>query len=292
MYLYLLQVKLVARRLGLSHIISWFSNPTYVTIAGKFNELCFWYDCTDDWSQMPGNTKSMTLLAKKQQNAILKLADIVTAVSESLYKNAKRINSNSHLVPNGVDVVFYSSAKRKIKELDNIKKPIFGYVGSIWEDRLDISLIKYLAKNKPEWSFVFIGPITIELKSDIKGIENLFFLGKRPYKDLPSYMNEFDVCLIPHKVNELTNSMNPIKLFEYMATGKPIVSTDVAGVSEYSDVVMIAEDDNEFIEMCNKALNCNNDLADKQLEYASDNSWSRRVDKIESLMHETINNHS
>lgn len=296
LYIYLMQVRLKIRLLKLINMISWFSHPMYVVIAGKFGEEIVWYDCTDDWSEMPAITEQMSGILKKQQKIMLKNADIVTAVSKSLYDNARLLNSNSHLVPNGVDVAnceIHKSAKKSIpNDMHAINKPILGYIGTIWEDRMDFELIEYIAKKRKEWSLVFVGPITVNLKSNFKSIDNVYFLGQKSYNDLAVYINNFDVCVIPHKKNKMTENMNPIKLFEYFASGKPIVSTDIAGARDYSDVIMIANSKEEFVSMCENVFMEKDVFKKKRLQYAIDNSWNKRVNQIESIINEAINNNN
>ena len=295
--LYLFQVKRIIKNFKLCKFITWFSHPMYVVIAGKFRELFVWYDCTDDWSEMPAITEGMSGILKKQQKIMLKKAGIVTTVSKSLYDIARSLNSNSHLIPNGVDISspdMNKSAKNSIPEdIKSIKRPILGYIGTIWEDRMDFELIKYVAKKKKDWSLVFVGPIAINLNSHFKNISNVYFLGQKSYHDLPMYMDNFDICVIPHKKNKVTESMNPIKLFEYFKSGKPIVSTDVAGVRDFSDVVKIATNSDEFIEHCDDVMRGESyDVVEKRFEYAQSNSWNKRVCQIEKIINETINNYN
>ena len=288
--IYLKQVKKQMRKLDLRNVITWFSHPSYESIAGKFGEKMIWYDCTDDWSKMPAITKHTARIFERQQDEIIRKANIVTVVSQDLLDKAKKINRNSYLIQNGVDFEFYSNAMNKNnsmpEDLKGVLRPILGYVGSIWADRLDFNLVKYIAEKKKNWSLVFIGPITVGSDlGNIRKFKNVHFLGKKSYQELPKYMTNFDICIIPHKKNELTESMNPIKLYEYFAIGKPIISTDIAGVRKYNDVIEIAQSYEEFVNFAENLLkNDSKDLKNKCLQYAQGNSWQRRVEERERIL--------
>jgi glycosyltransferase involved in cell wall biosynthesis len=166
-------------------------------------------------------------------------------------------------------------------DIKDIKKPIIGYIGIV-QDRFDVKLLEYLLKENPEKSFVIIGMVWPESGMDeLSSYKNLYLFGQKKYQELPNYIRQFDVAIIPHKINEFTKSMNPMKLYEYMAAGKPIVTTSIAGSKQFSQFIKIADSYEEFNNKINLILKT--DQAGVILEskkIAQENSWSDRVNQM------------
>ena len=172
------------------------------------------------------------------------------------------------------------------KEIDAIKRPIIGFFGLIRE-WLDMELIKHLATKCPDLSIVLIGKSAVDT-STLNGVKNIHLLGHKDYSTLPSYAKAFDVCIIPFKVNELTRNVNPIKLREYLAMGKPVVSTYMLEVAKYK-VVEIAETYDEFvkkIELCLKK-NQESDIKERQDSIRTE-TWQYRMEKISEIVEQKI----
>ncbi|MBI3582477.1 MAG: glycosyltransferase [Nitrospinae bacterium] len=132
-------------------------------------------------------------------------------------------------------------------EMADIPSPVVGYVGAV-DDRLDYDLIRKMAESHPEWSIVLIGPFVGVKQDDLPDMKNIFYLGGRRYNELPSYIKNFSVCIMPFKKNPLTDKINPTKALEYMAAGKPIVSTPIPDMEEfYSHIIKIGHDADLFI---------------------------------------------
>src|SRR5262249_36371551 len=131
-----------------------------------------------------------------------------------------------------------------------------GYTGTIHPDRIDVALLERVARGFPGGSVVLIGPSHLAEgdRRRLVGLGNVFFTGPVAYERLPHLMRAFDVCIVPHRVTPFTESLNPIKLWEYLAAGKPTVSTDVAGFREYAAFVTIAADADGFVRSIGEAL--------------------------------------
>ncbi|MEA2016761.1 MAG: glycosyltransferase, partial [Actinomycetota bacterium] len=168
-------------------------------------------------------------------------------------RETRKFMSNSRVGPvlilNGVDKEFFSVKDKFIPEdIKNIPNPIVGYAGKIGK-RINVDIMEFVARKLPELSFVFIGPLLDKkwVKKLIK-YKNIFFLGDKNYRELPYYLNSFDICMIPHNAGALENEGDPIKLYEYLAARKPVVTTNIAGVDLFRDYIKICKDGEEFLE--------------------------------------------
>jgi len=226
--------------------------------------------------------------------AIMKKADLVVANSTYLAELASRFNPHSYYVGQGCDVSLFdkkliSSVPDDIKD---IKKPVIGYIGVLYTLRLDIEVLAHIAKSRPEWSVVLVGPEDEAFKeSELHQIENIHFLGSKKMDELPSYLNAFDVALNPQKLNEVTIGNYPRKIDEYLAMGKPTVATKTKAMEVFSNFVYLAKDKEEYVKLIEKALQEN--TPEKEIErekLARSHTWDanaeaiyKRIEEIEKL---------
>ena len=164
--------------------------------------------------------------------------------------------------------------------------PVAGYVGTIHPDRIDVDLLLATAEKSPDLTFVLIGPNFLERadRDRLARQSNIQFVGPVSYDQVPMFMRRFDVCMTPHRVTAFTESLNPIKLFEYFAVGKPIVSTPVAGFRDYPQLVDLASTADEFAVAIRRSLTEPKEKRDARLAEALKNSWKARVDQIEAVI--------
>src|SRR3989339_864559 len=173
-------------------------------------------------------------------------------------------------------------------KLDNCQGPIIGYLGTI-EERFDIDLLVEVAKVNAEKTIAICGPVWDGVKKQMqnktRNLENIIFTGRIDYKLAPAYLNKFDVAIMPHKVNDFVKSMNPMKMYEYLACGKPIVSTKVAGIEQFDDLIYSSNDTVEFINLITKALAEDNlDKQQKRRQASKNCSWDKRVQIMVDLI--------
>jgi len=241
----------------------------------------------DDWAAF-SETIDQRLIDNEQE--VVARADLVLAVSRKLYEKHSRLNGNTILVPNGVDDDFFRAAltyeKRGSDQLFAYRdKPVVGYVGGI-HDWVDVDLIAETARRMPEITFVLIGPTLKTLKPKLEGIPNLLSLGPKPYSELISYLAYFGAGIIPFKLNLLNESTNPIKLYEYLGAGLPVVSTGMQEVVAYQadGVVYIADGPEAFSRRIADALAAARDPASvaARRAIAAENSWASRASAIMS----------
>ncbi len=163
------------------------------------------------------------------------------------------------MIPNGVDFDrYHPSSLSKLEcpaDLESIKRPIAGYTGTLHSSRLDLNLVRNTAKEAPDISFVFVGPncLTEQETKDLQA-PNIHLLGSRSYQELANYISRFDLCMTPHLVNDFTESLDPLKLYEYMSTGKPIVSTPCAGFRDQPGLIALAQTADGFAHAIRRSI--------------------------------------
>lgn len=216
--------------------------------------------------------------------ALMAKVDVVVANSTYLADLAGKFNPRSYYVGQGCDVSLFD--KKLIKSIPedvrNIKKPLIGYIGVLYTLRLDIEVLVYIAKCRPDWSLVLVGPEDEGFKnSELHQIENVHFLGSKKMSALPAYLNAFDVALNPQKLNEVTRGNYPRKIDEYLAMGKPAVATKTEAMEVFSEYVYLAEDKEGYITLIEKALRENTPEKEKEREkLARSHTWEANIAEI------------
>ncbi len=270
-----------ADRLKIGAHILWCYRYDASIFSRSQHERIVVYDCVDDWSaflQSHGD-------ASERERRLVAMSDIVFTTAQRLYQMKKKVNPHTYLVPNGVDCEHFSKPASGIPpSMKNIPRPIIGFSGAIhfW---VDLRLVETIAKRRTEWSFVFVGPIG--KKVDIPRLPNMHFLGKVSYDVLPSYVSSFNVCIIPFAHTELTASADPIKLYEYLASGKPIISTDLPEVRKFAHLIGIADGADEFERSIEIALEEDSpDRVRARQAVAAENSWDNRFQMMMNIIQE------
>nr|WP_296047178.1 glycosyltransferase [uncultured Blautia sp.] len=226
-------------------------NPMAIGAAQNVKCDLFAFDAIDNWLYHP-QMQDKTLI-KKNYNYVDNHADIIFTVSESL-KDTFPNNTNVNWIPNGVDIDYFRAARYQYDDCEG--KITIGYVGKI-QDRVDFELVEKCAQRYSDCEFMFLGPVysqkekTVEL---VRKYKNISFKGDIHYSELPKEMHGMDIAIIPHRVDKFTNSMNPLKIYEYLAAGKLVVSTKVAGIENLSNYVFLADDNEKFINTLGKAI--------------------------------------
>jgi teichuronic acid biosynthesis glycosyltransferase TuaH len=256
------------------------------------------YDITDDWTKFSGNQAQIDLITE-QDATLCQSCDHVIVCSQQLFDDkATSVNPEKlHLIPNGVHVDHYEAVADigipVHAVAQNWKKPTFGYTGTIHGDRVDVNLIASVAKSYPSATIAMVGPNLLEQadQQELDQLSNIVFTGAQPYSLLPDIMRAFDVCMVPHRVTPFTESLNPIKLWEYLAAGKPIVSTNVAGFRDYPDLVRVAATSDDFVSLLALALVESPDLPTLRQQAVRQHTWDHRVAAVEALLLKSEESH-
>ncbi len=299
------RIKKHVSELGFGNIVTWSFFPFLVDyMDGRLGQQLNVFDAVDNWAEHPSYPKYKDLLLERYA-FIDTHADIIFTVSKE-QKNLFSTHKKAFWVPNGIDSSHFQKEQKLItRDIGNIKKPIIGYTGTI-QERFDVDLVYACAKARPEYSFVLIGPTSRNWKNEIFGIvtkdeidlsplqklQNVFFLGRKSYDQLPMYVQQFDVGIIPHKNDEFVKSNNPMKMYDYLAAGLPIVATPTSGAELFPDIVTIASTSDDFVLAIDKFVNIGNDERNRiktlGISAAEEHSWESRekfmVDEIFKLL--------
>jgi len=185
-------------------------------------------------------------------------ADVVLNNSTLYAEYGSQFNKNSIMVGQGCDIEMFTDEENQIKvpeEFNNIPSPVIGYVGSLTTLRLDIDLLVHIAKQKPEWSVVLVGPEDEIFKNcALHQMPNVYFLGSKDSKELPSYIKGFDICTNPQIVNDITIGNYPRKIDEYLAMGKPVVATDTKAMEMFNQHVYLGKTKEDYVKLIELAL--------------------------------------
>jgi len=284
-----LRRSLLARHLG--HLAAtdtwlWYYTPMALLWTESVAAAAVVYDCMDELSAFRGAPPGLRRLEKE----LLARADVLFTGGRSLYEAKRSLHPSTHLFPSSVDVKHFGRARQAQPEPADqatIARPRIGYFGVI-DERLDLDLLTGLAQRRPSWQIVMVGPLAKLGEADLPRAGNIHWLGLKPYAELPAYLAGWDVAIMPFAINEATRFISPTKTPEYLAGGRPVVSTPVRDVVQpYGDagLVTIAPDVEGFVEAVEQALTCDRSLllrrADQLLERQS---WDRTWSAMEQLV--------
>lgn len=226
------------------------------------------------------------------EDRLMKKSDLVVSNSAYLNDIAKKNNPNSVYVGQGCDVSLYN--KELISEIPedikSIPSPIIGYIGALKSSRLSIEVLEHIASCKPTWNIVLVGPEDETfIKSNLHKIKNVHFLGSKNEKELPDYLNAFDVAINPQLLNELTIGNYPRKIDEYLAMGKPVVATLTITMSVFDDFTYLAENKEQYVELISKAIEDDTEeLAKSRIKFARTHTWENNVKEIYDAINNTF----
>jgi len=284
-----LQLNLIVKILRLKNPILWSYIPNAVEFLGKWNEKISVYHCVDELSANP----LIPAVIREIEEEYLKRVNVVFASSQSLFQNKKKFNLNTFYMPNVADFDHFNSAISNETvlpgDLAEIPSPKIGFIGAISRYKLDLNLIGEISRNHPEWSIILIGAKGEGEKEaelgELENRKNIYLLGGRAYNSLPAYLKGFDVCLLPNLINEYTRNMFPMKFFEYLSAGKPVVSTRLEALLEFSQYCYISSSSVEFEENIIKALREDSQtLKDIRINLARQYTWEKRIAQMSEVI--------
>ena len=262
--------ELIARK-QIKQYLLWYYTPMALAFTRHLRPLATVYDCMDELSAFRGAPKAMV----EREAELLKRAAVVFTGGLSLYEAKRDQHRNIHPFPSSIDAAHFAQARfieSEPSDQSGIPRPRIGFFGVI-DERLDTELLEAIAALRPDWHIVMIGPVVKIAPADLPRRPNIHYLGGKEYKDLPSYLAGWDVALMPFARNESTRFISPTKTPEYLAAGKPVVSTSIRDVvRQYGEMglVRIADRPEAFVAAVEQALR----------EDAANDDWLIRVDEL------------
>lgn len=273
-------VRRAMRLAGIRRAISWFVVPHPGFLARALGEeLCVYY-CIDDYAAHPGVDAELIELRDRE---LSRCADVLFVAPPALLDVKRALNDRVVFSPHGVDVDLFAMAADPATTVAEgaryLPSPVVGYHGSIHE-WIDVPLLHWLAQQRPGWTFLLVGHAATDVAA-LRAMPNVRMVGAQPYRSLPHWAKAFDVAIIPYRQTRQVANANPLKLREYLATGKPVVSTRNPEIEKFSRWVRVVDDREAFLSALDDVLAGEPaDAAAQRMAAVVDQSWDSRVDEI------------
>jgi len=288
----------VLRRLRFHTPILWLFLPDMEVFIGHFDEELVIYHIVDEYSGYTGVSETWRPVLQRMEEQLARRANLVFVTSPTLLERKRTLNESTFLVPNAVDYEAFAAVldgeAQSPADVAAIPSPIVGYVGAI-NDKVDLPLLAQVAKECADCSLLLVGPITLTDGEGHRALEtldtlpNVHLLGRKSVEDVPRYIAACDVCLLPYRINEWTQSIDSLKLYEYLACGKPVVATDVPAARRFSKVVMVAANETEFVATIDAALSEDGPaLRAERRSVAARHTWDQRVESLSAVIEERL----
>ncbi|MEO8113307.1 MAG: UDP-galactopyranose mutase [Phenylobacterium sp.] len=239
-----------------AHLVRWYYTPMMLEFSRHLEAICTVYDCMDELANFKFAPPELVALERE----LMEVADVVFTGGYSLWEAKRDRHANIHPMPSSVDRAHFARARTldddEPHDQADLPRPRLGFYGVV-DERMDLELIAAVADARPHWSLVFVGPVVKIDPADLPKRPNLHYLGGKTYDELPSYLAGWDVALMPFAINESTRFISPTKTPEYLAAGRPVVSTPIVDVvRQYGDMeaVKIAATAETFVAACDEAL--------------------------------------
>jgi len=281
-------------RLRFQRPILWLFLPDMEVFVGRFDEKLAIYHIVDEYSGYSGMSAAWRPVVRHMEEQLARRVDLVFVTSPSLSESKRTLNERVVLVPNAVD---YDAFARVVDgpaaipaDMAAVRRPTAAYVGAI-NDKLDLSLLVPAARRGADWSFVLVGPVAVSDEegqrrlTELRALPNVHFLGPKSVSDVPRYIAACDVCMLPYRINEWTQNIDSLKLYEYLACGKPVVATDVPAARRFSEVVKIVTNADELLANVNDAHNGDGPaLQAERRRVAAQNTWEARIASLSAAI--------
>jgi len=283
-------INLLSKENEIGDCVLWFYTPMMLPWADRLEPAAIVYDSMDELSMFKGAPSQLL----DREKELFARADVVFTGGQSLYEAKRDRHSAVHAFPSSIDVKHFEQALQIEQEPDdqrNIPHPRIGFCGVI-DERTDIDLLGTIARMRPDWQFVMLGPVVKIDEADLPPHENIHYLGAKNYKDLPAYIGGWDVAMMPFAMNDSTRFISPTKTPEYLAAGRPVVSTPIRDVVRpYGEegLVYIAATAEEFVDAIEKAMNDESETwRANTVEFLSTMSWDKTQQAMAELIDEAV----
>lgn len=301
-----LQIRSALKRLNMKKPILYIWDPQFARMIGRFDECLVVYHCYDEHIDFPGTSPEERRMIMAQEEQILARADIVFAVSRTIYDRKRAFNPNVYVVPNAADYELFATAQDPATEIPNdlrdIPHPIIGCVTRIVDQYFNVPLMHEVFSRRADWSLVVVGPIiepqgdtarAVEQKIQLEALRqlpNVHLVGRRKQQELPGYLKAFDVCAMAYPmIQNVMHSESPLKMYEYLAAGKPIVSSPLPLIMHLENVIGFAGNADEWIQAIETALQDDDrERVEERQRIARGNTWDDRASFISEKLSEQL----
>jgi len=279
------------KSLKMNSPILWVFLPTAVKMVGNLGERLIVYHCVDDYSANPGVNPRVI---SEMEQEMLKKAEVVFATSQPLQRSLQKFHSNVIWIPAGVDETFFQKQNYpEPKDLAGIHHPRIGFTGAISGYKVDIPLLIEASERYPDVSFVLIGPVgagdPYTDVSYLKKQSNVFFLGPRKHEQLPEYLYHMDALMLPSAQTPSIRASFPVKIYEYLATGKPVIARKQETLMSFWSVIYLASSNTDFLDGIGQVLKDQDSCCAKaRVKLAMQNTWTDRIQQISTVIEQAL----
>lgn len=268
------------RRLNMENPITWTFLPSSAGVVGRLGEQLVVYHCVDEYSEFSGTDAGAI---RTMEAELVTRSDVVLVSGERLLEDKRKLDPATRLVTHGVEVEHFRQALDpglRSPAPEGSSGPVVGFFGLV-ADWVDLDLVAFLARARPEWTFLLIGKVDTDVTA-IEGLANVRLVGPLPYADLPAWCRGFDAAILPFRINELTLNSNPLKLREYLAAGLPVVASALPEAERLSPLVRIGRDSDHFLELLDDILVVEGSRGPRaEISRAMDGeSWDSKVEEM------------
>ena len=301
-----LQIRRALKRLGMRRPVLYIWDPQFADMIGRFDERLVVYHCYDEHVDFPGVTSEERKTIQAQEEYILARADIVFAVSSSIRDRKLPFNANTFVVHNAADYELFAAAQSPETAIPAdaraIPRPVVGCVTRIVDQYFHVPLMREVFARRPDWSLAVVGPViepqgtgprAAEQRAQLEALRrlpNVHLLGRREQRELPGYLKAFDVCAMAYPMIEsVLHTESPLKMYEYLAAGKPVVSTPLPLLSHLGHVISFAHDAGEWVEAIERALREDSpERIEERREIGRQNTWDSRAAFVSAKLAEEL----
>jgi glycosyltransferase involved in cell wall biosynthesis len=281
------RVRRAARGLDEPRIL-WLYDPTAFELVGRAGEDMTVYDVVDDYAEQVGPNPRRRRFVAHADEAAASRSQLVFATTNGLYERQLARNPQTHLVRNGADFAHFSHTNGTAPEVGNLAGPVIGFAGNLTAEKVDFGLLEAVARMRPQWSFVLVGPPAENARAGLQrlaALGNVHVLGFRPYDELPAYVSGFSVGVVPYRATAYTRNCSPLKVFEYLAAGKAVVASGVPEAGGMEPDVILANGAGAFVAALADALAADSpDAVARRRRLAEKNTWDARTERLLDLV--------
>jgi glycosyltransferase involved in cell wall biosynthesis len=269
------------RRLGFRDPLLWTFRFDAAALVRRMRPRLSIYDCLDQDEAMARSDRQRQRV-RELDAALCREVDLVFGITEGLVRIRRPFNPHAYEVNGAADPDFFGRALLETTpvppDLARLGKPVLGYLGGVDPWRIDVSLLTYLARERPQWTIALVGYVWFGFDPEVfRPFPNIHVLGPKRYEDFPGYLKGMDVCLVPFRLNDITRNGDALKCYEYLAAGRPVVSTPVPSALRLPQVVRVADTPSAFLAAIEASLADDAGAAQRRLQAVQPFTWERRI---------------